>query len=292
MDALFFCQSSEDMGQVASGSVSLTVTSPPYWNAIDYDVHINDSQAWYRSRRYAEGFDGYDAYLNLMQRIFGDVLRVTKPGGFCAVVIGTVLLRGTHIPVPFDLVTRLTTAGWLFHQDIIWHKTTAGVRRAGVAIQKPYPGYYYPNIMTEYIMIFKKPGEPIYRQANVERNASRFEIDELFKLDVANNVWHIAPIPPRILNHPCPFPEEIPYRIIQMYSYAGDTVLDPFCGSGQTAKVANALGRKCVNYDTKQEYVDYAKTRLATPLKIRPKQLVARFVKVPSNSTCTCSPCF
>ena len=165
-NAKFFCQSSEQMEQVDDGAVSLTVTSPPYWNAIDYDVHVDNTGSWYRSRKYKEGFDDYGGYLDLMGRVFGDVLRTTRAGGFCAVVIGTVLMNRKHFPVPFDLVERLMQAGWLFHQDIIWHKTTAGVRRAGVAIQKPYPGYYYPNIMTEYIMVFRKRGEPIYRQAN------------------------------------------------------------------------------------------------------------------------------
>ena len=64
-----------------------------------------------------------------------------------AVVIGTVLLDGTLYRLPFDLVTRLSGVGWQFHQDIIWHKGTAGVKRAGVTIQKLYPGYYYPNLM-------------------------------------------------------------------------------------------------------------------------------------------------
>lgn len=271
------------MGQVDDDSVALTVTSPPYWNAIDYDVHAASSQSWYRSRGYSEGFDDYDGYLDLMERIFSDVLRATKPGGFCAVVIGTILMNRNHIPVPFDIVNRLVRVGWKFHQDIIWHKTTAGVRRAGVAIQKPYPGYYYPNIMTEYIMVFRKPGEPIYRQANGSKEPSRFQIDRLFKMDVANNVWHIAPVPPGTLDHPCPFPEEIPHRMIRMYSYRGDVVLDPFCGSGQTAKVAVALGRRSINYDTKKEYVDYARERVSTPLKIRPRQLIVRFEKVLIN---------
>ena len=279
-DVKFFCQSSEQMGQVADDTISLTVTSPPYWNAIDYDAQTRNAESWYRSRMYAEGFDDYDGYLDLMQRIFGEVLRVTKPGGFCAVVIGTVLMKGTHVPVPFDIVARLVQAGWLFHQDIIWHKTTAGVRRAGVTIQRPYPGYYYPNIMTEYIMVFRKPGEPIYNQINGTIETSRFEIDEIFKMDVANNVWHIAPVPPRMLDHPCPFPEEIPHRLIHMYSYRDDTVLDPFCGSGQTAKVAVALGRRSINYDTEKDYIDYSMERVFTPLKIRPKQLVAKFEKV------------
>ena len=206
--AEFFCQTSERMEQAADGSVALTVTSPPYWNAIDYDVHAGGSDGWYTAPASTpDGFGDYSGYLDLMRRIFSEVLRVTKPGGFCAVVIGTVLIKGRHMPVPFDLLSRLCSAGWQFHQDIIWHKTTAGVRRAGVAIQKPYPGYYYPNIMTEYIMVFRKPGEPIYRQADGAKEESRFPIDDLFKLDVANNIWHIAPVPPHHLEHPCPFPK-------------------------------------------------------------------------------------
>ena len=278
----FYCHSSELMPQLESDSVALTVTSPPYWNSIDYDVHATgDGSEWYRTRQYNEGFDDYSEYLDLLIRIFSEVNRVTKPGGFCAIVIGTVLLEGRHIPVPFDLTTRMPEAGWEFHQDIIWHKTTAGVKRAGSAIQKPYPGYYYPNIMTEYILIFRKPGEKIYRQVDGDREASRFEIDDVFKMDTANNIWHIAPVPPRTIDHPCPFPEEIPHRLISMYSYHGDTVLDPFVGSGQTTKVAAVLGRSAAGYDTRQEYVEYAKKRVHEPSKLRDQQLTAVFNKVP-----------
>lgn len=281
-EAEFFCQSSESMQQVADDSVTLTVTSPPYWNAIDYDVHASGGESsWYRTRRYTEGFEGYAGYLELLQRIFAEVYRTTRPGGFCAVVVGTLLMKGRHIPVPFDLSACLTASGWNFHQDIIWHKTTAGVRRARLTIQKPFPGYFYPNIMTEYILIFRKPGDPIYRQVDESREESRFEIDDVFKREIANNVWHIAPVPPRFLNHPCPYPEEIPYRLIRLYSYKGDTILDPFCGSGQTAKVAIALERQSANYDIRQEYVDYARNRASEPLYLRTKQLVANFGKLP-----------
>lgn len=277
----FYCHSSERMAEIFSESVALTVTSPPYWNAIDYDVHTEgDSNEWYRTRRYNEGFDDYAEYLDLMARIFSEVFRVTKPGGFCAIVIGTVLLEGKHIPAPFDLTHRLMAAGWEFHQDIIWHKTTAGVKRAGSAIQKPYPGYFYPNIMTEYILLFRKPGEKIYRRANGSREESRFPINDVFKMDIANNIWHIAPVPPHTIEHPCPYPEEIPYRLISLYSYRGDTVLDPFVGSGQTTKVAAALGRRAVGYDTRQQYIDYAQSRLEEPLHLREGQLIAKFEKV------------
>ena len=270
------------MPELQDDTVTLTVTSPPYWNAIDYDIHANgNGEAWYRTRAYSNGFSGYTEYLDLLERVFSEVYRVTKPGGFCAIVIGTVLLNGRHVPVPFDVSGRLVSIGWEFHQDIIWHKTTAGVRRAGVTIQKPYPGYYYPNIMTEYILVFRKFGIPLYRQANGHKEVSRFEIDDVFKMDIANNVWHIAPVPPRTIKHPCPFPEEIPYRLIRMYSYAEDTVLDPFVGSGQTTKVAIALGRHTVGYDTESEYIGYAAKRAVEPLRLRERQLVARFDKIP-----------
>ena len=283
----FYCHTSERMPELAAASVALTVTSPPYWNAIDYDVHANgNGSEWYRTRQYSEGFGDYEEYLDLLIRIFAEVRRVTKPGGFCAIVIGTVLLDGKHIPVPFDLTARMPDAGWEFHQDIIWHKTTAGVRRAGSAIQKPYPGYYYPNIMTEYILLFRNPGPKIYRQANGSREASRFLIDDVFKMDTANNIWHIAPVPPRTIDHPCPFPEEIPHRLISMYSYQGDTVLDPFVGSGQTPKVAAALGRNAVGYDIRQEYVEYARSRTEEEsLHLRDRQLIAEFKKIPLDQT-------
>ncbi|MFU8772987.1 MAG: DNA-methyltransferase [Anaerolineales bacterium] len=276
-----FPHTCESMPELADGSVALTVTSPPYWNAIDYDIHSRDKQQFYRTREYNGGYADYDSYLNWLQTIFKEVLRVTKPGGFCAIVIATVLLDGRHIPVPFDTVTRLVESGWDFHQDIVWHKCTAGVKRAGVVIQKPYPGYYYPNIMTEYILVFRKPGSPIYRdREEAQKESSKIEINRLFTMDVANNIWHIAPVPPNHIDHPAPFPEEIPYRLISLYSYKEEIILDPFCGSGQTLKVASHLGREYVGYEVIHKYIDLAEKRIKQPLEIRPEQLVVTFGKV------------
>ena len=278
----FYCRSSEDMWDVADSEVSLTVTSPPYWNSIDYNIHANsDDNDWHRTRRYGSG---YADYLDMLTRVFADVYRVTKPGGFCGIVIGTVLLNGKHTPLPFDITAKMVLLGWEFHQDFIWHKTTAGVSRAGLFIQKPYPGYYYPNIMTEYILVFRKAGPKIYERSAESRETDKQVIDALFKLEVANNIWHIAPVTPGTLKHPCPFPEEIPYRLISLYSYRGDTVLDPFVGSGQTTKVAAALGRKAIGYDVEQKYVDYAASRHTEPIHLRSKQLTARFDKIDFNS--------
>ncbi len=273
--------SCEDLRAVADDGVTLTVTSPPYWNAIDYDVHSREGgEAWYRTRKYAEGYKDYDEYLDWMAQIFSGILKKTRPGGFAAVVAGTVLMNGRHHPVPMDLVSRLTQSGWEFHQDIIWHKCTGGVKRAGVFIQKPYPGYYYPNIMTEYILVFRRPGPPMYAgRSSEEKENARVDVDEVFTKEVANNVWHIAPVPPGHLDHPCPFPEEIPYRLIQVYSYPGNVILDPFAGSGQTLKVARSLGRSFVGYETSEEYVRYAESRIDEPLAVRAEQLYARFEK-------------
>ena len=260
---------SQRMEEIPDESVTLTVTSPPYWNAIDYDVHAQQgAEEWYRTRQYAQGFDSFDDYLGLMDRVFTETLRKTVPGGACAVVVGTILDEGRHIPLPHILNDRMQHLGWIFGQDIIWNKTTGGVKRAGSAIQKPYPGYFYPNIMTEYILIFRKEGEPVPI------------LDEQHPLDFPNthlddhdSVWHIAPVPPGTLAHPCPFPEEIPHRLILRHSNAGDLILDPFLGSGQTTKVAVRLDRRAAGYDLQPEYIKYATRRLSEPLQVRKRQL-------------------
>jgi len=273
-----YCKSCEHMDEVPDGVVDLVITSPPYWNAIDYEQHVEDPSAWYRTRRGGP----YEEYLAWLERCFKEVQRTLKPGGFCTVVIGTVLFEGRHYPVPHHFTTMMTDRlGYLFHEEIIWHKVTGGVKRAGVTIQKPYPGYYYPNIMCESILIFRKPGPPIYRdRTEPEKLSASYEIDDLFKREIANNIWHIAPVPPNHLPHPCPFPEEIPYRLIRMFSYPGDLVLDPFVGIGTTAKVAKALGRHYIGYDIHAAYLEIAHKRIEEPLHLR-RQLVAVFEKVP-----------
>ncbi len=265
------------MSELADDSVALTVTSPPYWNAIDYDAHARDAKGNYRPRQK----ENYADYLEFLKRVFTETRRVTKPGGHCAIVIGTVLLNGKHVPTPYHVTNLMEENGWEFHQDVIWAKVTGGVKRAGATIQHPYPGYYYPNLMLEYILIFRKPGAKKIYQDKTKRDKERdaMELDAVFTRDIANNIWHIAPVPPNQLPHPCPFPEELAYRLIRLFSYSGDLVLDPFAGIGTTLKVARATGRGYVGYELKQEYIDFANQRVREELKLR-KQLIADFVKV------------
>jgi len=269
------------MDEIPDESIALVVTSPPYWNAIDYEQHVTDPTEWYRTRKGKP----YEEYLGWLRTCFAEVFRKIKPGGFCAVVIGTVLYKGKHYPLPYHFVSLMENLGYEFHQDIIWSKVTGGVKRAGVTIQHPFPGYYYPNIMTESILVFRKPGPRIYKgRTDEERKCSRYDIGFIFKREIANNVWHIAPVPPNYLPHPCPFPEEIPYRLIMLYSYVGDAVLDPFNGIGTTTKVARALGRDYYGYEVQREYVEVALQRLNEPLRMR-DQLLPVYEKVTDTET-------
>ena len=272
----FYCQSSKHMVQIEDRSVALTVTSPPYWNAIDYDIHSQKGkEAWHRKRQYSAFGASFDDYLDMIAEVFGEVQRVTLNGGFCAIVVGTILFEGKHYPAPMMITERMLRLGWEFHQDVIWNKVTGGVKRAGVFIQNPRYGYYYPNIMTEYILIFRNPGE------KRRGGSATIEIDDVFKRDIANNIWHIAPVPPRTIDHPCPFPEELARRLVLLYSDEGDVVLDPFLGSGQTALAAVLNKRSCIGFDTEHEYVQLAHTRLRTPQHQRQFNLIPSFEKVP-----------
>lgn len=259
---------SRDLSQIGKNTVSLTVTSPPYHNAINYDEH-QVSQKWYR------GTVGVsiESWLEEMKQVFSQVYQVTKPGGYCCIVIGNEIIEGkVKLPLPAMLSVELTRDdnGWKFFEEIIWNKVTGGKKRFRVTVQHPYPTYYYPNIMHEQIIILRK--EPFH---NVKDKKSRLRIDNIMKKEMANSVWHIAPVPPSYRKfHPAAFPEEIPYRLIQLYSNVGDLVLDPFTGSGQTPKMARFLKRKYLGVDKSEKYVKIATKRVMEPPLLRESQLV------------------
>jgi DNA modification methylase len=273
----FCCGSAARLVELGEASVHLTVTSPPYLDAIEYAAHVRDPRANYRTG----AGPSLSAYLALLRAALAEVYRVTAPGRIAALVIGTVLSQGRHLPLPAYVTVLAEELGWEFWEGITWNKVTGGVKRAGSSILRPQPGYYYPNIMTEQILLFRKPGERIYHgRSPLERALAAWPVDEVFKRDIANNVWHVPPVPPNTLPHPCPFPDELPYRLIRLYSYPGETVLDPFCGLGTTLRVANRLDREAVGYDNQPQYIDYARAHVAEPLRLREHQLVPRYEKV------------
>jgi len=262
---IFFQHSSVEASKVASelvGTVALCVTSPPYHNAISYTSHQEDREANYRVRTQ---IDYAEDYLALMDRVWTECHKMLRPGGYLAVNVGSVLDAGHHFPLPQDITAQLmdSPVEWQYIRSIQWNKVTAGVKRAGSVIQHKLPGYYYPNIMTEHIIVVRKKGlagQRIFRNLDVPK-------------EWWENVWDLAPVPPRTIDHPAPYPEDLPHRLIRMLTREGDVVMDPFNGAGSTTKAAFHLGRQGVGFDLSEQYENYAKARLAERSTVRPQQL-------------------
>ncbi len=259
--------------------IDLTITSPPYRNAIDYDGHLRNLKS--RKKEFFRGKTQLTdrQYLDETTQIFSEVYRVTKEGGFCCIVIGNEIVNGHLKPLPHWLLSRLIDVGWKLREEIIWHKVTGGANRFGITVQNPYPTYYRANIMHEEIFVLQK-GKNNLRKLR----KGKLYLNSFLKREVANSIWHIAPVPPNYIKHPCPFPEEIAYRLIRLYSYPDDVVLDPFNGSGQTTKVAKYTGRRFIGFDIKPQYVKLAKKRLNEKMRLRDKSLALNLSNFPLPS--------
>ena len=242
--------------------VSLVVTSPPYHNAISYETHADNSELNYRIRNTSSY---QQEYLSLLNKVWFSCWNLLQPGGYLAINVGSVLENGYHYSLPQDIQTEILSSdqNWEFIRNIIWNKVTAGVKRAGSVIKHRLPGYWYPNIMTEHIIIFRKPG--IMKSLNID-----------VPYEWWDPVWDLAPVPPRTVEHPAPFPEEIPHRLIRMLTKKNDIIFDPFNGAGSTTKAALDLERFPIGVDLEQKYVDLAIKRIKSESQIRNSQLLIR----------------
>lgn len=253
--------SSIDAPSLASdlvAKISLSVTSPPYHNAISYESHAKDSNKNYRNRY---SLDYANDYMSMLNSVWNSTFEMLHSGGYLAVNVGSVLDNGYHYPLAEDILNELSrNSKWEFVRSIFWHKVTAGVKRAGSVIQHPYPGYWHPNIMTEHIIIVRKPGPVRNPNSDVPK-------------EWLEPVWDLAPVPPRKIDHPAPYPEEIPHRLIRMFTSPGEWVLDPFNGAGATSKAAFDLGRCALGFDIEKKYVSLSKKRLKDSSSIRDSQL-------------------
>lgn len=269
----------EIISKIPNDSIQLTITSPPYRNAIDYSAHISKNGSYYRGKSNINTKE----YLEEMIDIFNNkIYNATKEGGYCCIVIANEVVNGTLLPLPHMVLSQLVEpyGKWNLHEEIVWHKVTGGTNRYGSFVINPYPKYYRANIMHELILVLRKGN---VSSGRTERTETLPATHEEWTKEIANSVWHIAPIPPGYIEHPCPFPEEIPYRLMKLYSYEGDTILDPFNGSGQTTKVAFHLQRRFIGVDIINEYVKLAQSRLIEPIHIRPEALIANWKKIPSH---------
>jgi len=246
-------------------SIVLAFTSPPYHNAINYDEHIEklDGKIKYWERKEVS----YEFYKTFLVDRFKELYRVIRPGGHNVVNIAPVGWNGIRVPLPFHFVGWMEEIGWRFKEDIIWEKTVARDKRSGVLLQKPYPGYYYPSLVSEYVFVFQKPAEKktknnIYHyRSQEEKESNKIDLSN-YQGELSKNIWKIRPVAPQQNIHPCPFPEELANRIIQFYSYKNDTVIDIFTGSGVTNLSAEKMERKHIGIDTQDKYLKYAEEKI------------------------------
>jgi DNA modification methylase len=245
---------SRGMGEAADGSVDLVVTSPPYWHLKDYGV----------TGQIGFGQSLHD-YLRDIYRVWGECFRVLRPGGRLCVNVGDQFARAAVygrykiIPLHAEIIGQGEELGFDFMGAVIWQKKTTMNTTGGAPIMGSYP--YPPNglleIDYEFILILKKPG-PAKKMEKEVKEASKLTKEE-WKEYFAGH-WHFGGA--RQMGHEAMFPEELPRRLIRMFTFMGDTVLDPFLGSGTTAKAALGLGRNVVGYEINHTFEDMIREKL------------------------------
>lgn len=228
-----------DMCEISDGSIHLIVTSPPYYNApFDYDGL----------------FSNYEQYLGVLKYFAKESYRVLNDGRIVALNIDDMLVNGTKYPIVADATKIFQEAGFRYRDRIIWKKPDGYLRiskRSGVLLQNPYPMYFYPDNLLESIVILQK-GKFDYHSISKEiRELSKVDTKEFQNNGWHKTLWEITNVLPgsSLEKNVAAFPDQLPYRLIKLYSYVGETVLDPFCGSGTTMKVARALKRNSVGME-------------------------------------------
>jgi site-specific DNA-methyltransferase (adenine-specific) len=226
------------MSELPDGSIQLMVTSPPYNAGKEYDLDLS-----------------LEEYLGLLERVMRETYRVLSTGGRACVNVAN-LGRKPYIPLHAYLVQLMQGLGYQMRGEIIWNKaSTAGPSSAWGSWRSATNPVL--RDVHEYILVFCKGS--FARDGRGKRNSiGRDEFLSWTKSD-----WSMPTVSARQVGHPAPFPEELPRRLIELLSFVGDTVLDPFCGSGTTCLAASALGRHYVGYDIHPEYLYLAQERLA-----------------------------
>ena len=241
-------------GDIADGSVALVVTSPPYFAGKAYEEEL--------------GRNGIPAsyleYLEMLRDVFAECARKLEPGGRIAVNVAN-LGRKPYRSLSSDVITILEDLGLLLRGEIIWQKGKgAGGSCAWGSFQRP--GNPVLRDVTERVIVASKGRFDRAVDAKARAKAGlpsdgSMTVDDF--LDATLDVWELAPESARRVNHPAPFPVELPARLIDLYTYVGDLVLDPFMGAGTTAVAAVRSGRHFVGFDTDPDYIAGAEDRIA-----------------------------
>jgi len=233
-----FCKSSETMTELPDNSVHLMVTSPPYNVGKEYDKNLSLKE-----------------YRELLKRVFRETHRVLVPGGRACINIAN-LGRKPYLPLHSYIIEDMHNIGFLMRGELLWDKgSSASPSTAwGTYLKANNPVL---RDIHEYILVFCKD---TFTRSNLNKKESTISKEEF--LEFTKSVWKFAAERATKVGHPAPFPIELPYRLIQLYTFEGDVVLDPFVGSGTTCIAALKTNRKYVAYDIDKNYCDLSERRI------------------------------
>lgn len=244
----------DEFGDIADSSVALVVTSPPYFAGKAYEEAIGEGHIP----------ESYIAYLEMLRGVFAECQRKLQPGGRIAVNVAN-LGRKPYRSLSADVITVLQELGFLVRGEIVWIKgKAAGGSCAWGSFQQP--GSPTLRDVTERIVVasngrLNRAIPARKREAAGLPSVSTITADEF--MDLTTDVWELPPESAIRVGHPAPFPVELPRRFMDLYTYEGDLVLDPFMGAGSTAVAAVRTGRHYVGFDTDPDYVAKAEARIA-----------------------------
>lgn len=249
---------SRKMVGVEDGSVHLAVTSPPYFNTKMYSEE---------NEKDLGNVHDLDEWLAEIKKVWGEVFRVLQPGRKFFLNIMNLPVRNNNSFRTLNLTGKTIDiceeVGFIFKRDIIWQKTNGVRAHFGTY---PYPGGILINNMHEFILEFDKPSNPGKSKYShlSKKDKEKSKLDKDFWLSLKNSdVWLMKPEKSGDnRKHVAPFPRELPKRLIKAYSFVGETILDPFCGSGTTLLAAASEGRNGIGYELSEDFVEYARKQL------------------------------
>ncbi|MHB1712812.1 MAG: DNA-methyltransferase, partial [Acidimicrobiales bacterium] len=262
------CGDSRTMGELPDNSVALVVTSPPYFSGKEYEEALGEGVIP----------ASYAAYLELLADVFAECRRVLEPGGRIAVNVAN-LGRKPYRSLSADVIRILDDdLGLLLRGEIVWKKAEGA---SGSCAWGSYRSPTNPVLrdITERVIVaskgrFDRAVGVDERRVQGHPYQPSISTDEF--LDATLDVWEIRPESARRVCHPAPFPVELPQRLIELYTFGGDLVLDPFLGSGSTAVAAARTGRRYAGYDTEPTYIAIANDRVTEELTARSERSAER----------------